>query len=94
MFLEVPLNYTSVIRLFAEEAGDLVSVSFVFQLRDSVFAVLHTLGAAIVKIAARAFFRRRRYVTRQDNPLALALDFGIGYRSSGKERFRVRMQRL
>ena len=80
--------------LFAEEASNLVAVSFVFQLRDSVFAVLHTLGAAIVKIAARAFFRRRRYVTRQDNALALTFNFGIGDGRCGEERFRVRVQRL
>ena len=80
--------------LLTEEAGNLVAVPFVFQLRDSVFAVFHTLGAAIVKIAARALFRRRRYVTRQDNPLALALDFGIGDGRCRKERFRVRVQRL
>ena len=80
--------------LFAEEAGNLVSVSFVFQLWNSVFAVLHTLGAAVVKIAARAFFRRRRHISRQDDSLALTLDFGIGDGRCGKERFRVRVQRL
>ena len=71
-----------------------MAVSLVFQLRDSVFAVFHTLGAAVVKVAARALFGGRGHVSRKDDALTLAFDFRIGDGCCGKERFRVRMQRL
>ena len=51
-------TFCKVESLFAEKAGDLMAVAFFFELRDSVFAVFHTLGAAVVKIAPGAFFRR------------------------------------
>jgi len=65
-----------------EEACDLMAVARFLELRNAGGALVHALGAAVIEIATGAALVRRRHIAGQDDALALALHFGVGYRRS------------
>ena len=65
-----------------------------YELRLALFAFFHAVRTAIVKITARTLRVGRRHVAFQYDTLALPLDFRIGDRNGGKQRFRIRMERI